>query len=150
MPRVPSGPAAVLVFAAVAGTLVLSAPASADLKLCNTTTSRVGVALGYSDASDGWTTEGWWTLPALTCEILYKGKLSSRYWYVHAIDYDSGGEWAGQRFMCTHDKAFSIKGIQDCEKRGYNRTGFFEVDTRGDPDWTIKLTDSGEGSAKLK
>jgi uncharacterized membrane protein len=150
MLRVRPRPGAVLALAAVAGSLALSAPALADLKLCNSTTSRVGVALGYSNAKGEWTTEGWWTVPAQTCETLYKGKLSSQYWYVHAIDYDSGGEWAGQSFMCTHDKAFAIKGVQECEKRGYNRTGFFEVDTRGDPDWTIKLTDPSEGGAKAK
>jgi uncharacterized membrane protein len=148
--RVLFSPGAALALAAVAGPLALGAPAFADLKLCNTTASRVGVALGYSDASGGWTTEGWWTLPAQTCETLYKGQLSSRYWYVHAVDYDSGGEWAGQSFMCTYDKAFTIKGVQECTKRGYNRTGFFEVDTQGAKDWTIRLTDPSEGGAKAK
>src|SRR5437870_12491461 len=53
-----------------------------DLKLCNTTASRVGVAIGYQD-STGWTTEGWWNISAQTCETLYKGTLSSRFYYVH-------------------------------------------------------------------
>ena len=140
----------ILAFAAAAGSIALSAPARADLKLCNTTTSRIGVALGYNDATGGWTTEGWWTIPAQTCETLYKGPLTSRYWYVHAIDYDSDGEWAGQSFMCTNDKAFTIKGVQDCVKRGYNRTGFFEVDTQEAKDWTIRLVDPSEGGAKTK
>jgi uncharacterized membrane protein len=148
--RARSRPGVALAVAAIAGLLALSAPAFADLKLCNITTSRVGVALGYSDAAGGWTTEGWWTLPAQTCETLYKGALNTRYWYVHAVDYDSGGEWAGQSFMCTQDKAFTIKGVQDCAKRGYNRTGFFEVDTQGAKDWTIRLTDPSEGGPKAK
>jgi uncharacterized membrane protein len=148
--RALSGQSAALAVAAIAGLLALSAPAFADLKLCNITTSRVGVALGYSDTAGGWTTEGWWTLPAQTCETIYKGVLNTRYWYVHAVDYDSGGEWAGQSFMCTHDKAFTIKGVQDCAKRGYNRTGFFEVDTQGSKDWTIRLTDPSEGGPKAK
>lgn len=121
-----------------------------NLKLCNTTSSRVGAAIGYHDQTGGWTTEGWWTIPAQTCETLYRGKFPSRYWYVHAIDYDAGGEWAGQAFMCTHDKAFTIKGVQDCVKRGYNRTGFFEVDTGEAIDWTIRLIDPSEGGAKTK
>jgi uncharacterized membrane protein len=124
-------------------------PALADLKLCNTTTSRIGVAIGYRDPN-GWTTEGWWTLGAQTCETLYKGALSSRYWYVHAIDYDRGGEWAGQSFMCTADKSFTIKGVQECSQRGFRRTGFFEVDTQAANDWTIRLTDPGEGGGRLK
>jgi uncharacterized membrane protein len=150
MPSGLSRPSLALLPAAIAGSMALAAPAHADLKLCNTTASRIGVAIGYSDAGGGWTTEGWWTLPAQTCETLYKGPLTSRYWYIHAIDYDSGGEWAGESFMCTHDKAFTIKGVQDCAKRGYNRTGFFEVDVQDATDWTIRLIDPSEGGAKPK
>ena len=139
----PAVAASLALLAALAGT------ARADLKLCNTTSSRVGVAIGYDDGS-GWATEGWWTLAAHTCETLFKGALPSRNWYVHAIDYDRGGEWAGQSFMCTTERAFTIKGVQDCGKRGYKRTGFFEVDTQDASDWTIRLTDPGEGGAALK
>jgi uncharacterized membrane protein len=120
-----------------------------DLKLCNTTSSRVGVAIGYQD-STGWTTEGWWNISAQTCETLYKGTLSSRFYYVHAIDYDRGGEWAGKSVMCTIDKTFTIRGVQDCIRRGYKNTGFFEVDTQEANAWTIRLTDPSEGGAKAK
>jgi uncharacterized membrane protein len=122
---------------------VLATAAHADLKLCNTTSSRIGVAIGYQDPS-GWTTEGWWNISAQTCETLYKGTLSSRFYYIHAIDYDRGGEWAGKSFMCTTDKAFTIRGVQDCSRRGYKSTGFFEVDTQEAKDWTIRLTDPSE------
>lgn len=133
----------------IAVLLLSAAPAAADLKLCNTTTSRVGVAIGYQD-SNGWATEGWWNIAAQTCETLYKGTLSSRFFYVHAVDYDRGGEWAGQSYMCTQDKSFTIRGVQDCQTRGFKRAGFFEVDTCEAKDWTIRLTDPGDGSAKPK
>jgi uncharacterized membrane protein len=135
---------------ALAVSVVLVVPALADLRLCNTTPNRIGVAIGYRDADGGMTTEGWWTLPGQTCETLYKGPLPSRFWYVHAIDYDGGGEWAGQAFMCAIDKAFTIKSTGDCGKQGYNRTGFFEVDVNQATDWTIRLTDPSEGGAKAK
>ena len=48
-------------------------PAQADLRLCNMTPSRVGIALGYRDAQ-GWVTEGWWNLNARGCETLLKGR----------------------------------------------------------------------------
>ena len=35
-----------------------SNPAAADFRLCNNTSSRVGIALGYKD-NEGWVTEGW-------------------------------------------------------------------------------------------
>ena len=72
-------------------------PAAADFRLCNNTSSRVGIAIGYKD-NEGWTTEGWWNLPARTCETVLKGNLVARYYYVYAIDYDRGGEWMGQRW----------------------------------------------------
>ncbi|HEY7083684.1 MAG TPA: DUF1036 domain-containing protein [Hyphomicrobiaceae bacterium] len=129
--------------AVLLGSLVLAPPALADLKLCNTTSSRIGVAIGYQDPT-GWTTEGWWNISAQTCETLYKGTLSSRFYYIHAIDYDRGGEWAGKSFMCTADKSFTIRGVQECGRRGYKSTGFFEVDTQEAKDWTIRLTDPNE------
>jgi uncharacterized membrane protein len=121
-------------------------PAYADLKLCNTTASRVGVAIGYKDA-EGWATEGWWNITSHTCETLLKGVLIGRYYYIHAVDYDRGGEWAGSLFMCTDDKSFTIRDTKDCVKRGYKKTGFFEVDTGEERDWTVRLTDP-EGEAK--
>src|SRR5215470_15761989 len=55
---------------ALAGVIVLAPqPAAADFRLCNNTTSRVGISLGYKE-NDGWTTEGWWNLPPRTCETL--------------------------------------------------------------------------------
>lgn len=125
----------------------LANAAQADLKLCNATSSRVGVAIGYQDKT-GWATEGWWNIASQTCETLLKGALPSRFVYVHAIDYDRGGEWGGKSDMCTTDKSFAIRGVQDCEKRGYKRTGFFEVDTGEAKEWTIRLTDPEQGKAE--
>ncbi|UTD26320.1 DUF1036 domain-containing protein [Bradyrhizobium sp. WD16] len=118
-------------------------PAAADFRLCNNTSSRVGVALGYKDA-EGWTTEGWWNVPARNCETLLRGTLVARYYYIYAVDYDRGGEWSGQAFMCSRDKEFTIRGTEDCLARGFDRTGFFEVDTGEQRAWTVQLTESGE------
>jgi uncharacterized membrane protein len=135
---------ALLVAVLAASALAVStSPAAADFRLCNNTASRVGIAIGYKDA-DGWTTEGWWNLPARTCETVLKGNLVARYYYVYAIDYDHGGEWMGQAYMCTRDKEFTIRGIGDCLARGYDRSGFFEVDTGEQRAWTVQLTESSE------
>ncbi|RAI39794.1 DUF1036 domain-containing protein [Rhodoplanes roseus] len=135
--------------AAAAAVLVLwgSLPAAADFRLCNNTSGRVGIAVGYKDG-DGWATEGWWNLPARTCETLLRGTLVARYYYIYAVDYDRGGEWSGQAFMCTRDKEFTIRGTEDCLARGYDRTGFFEVDTGEQQAWTVQLTDSNEQSSQ--
>jgi uncharacterized membrane protein len=137
------------IFSLACALLVLSfaAPAAADFRLCNNTGSRVGIAIGYKD-SEGWTTEGWWNLSARTCETLVKGQLVARFYYVYAVDYDRGGEWSGKAFMCTRDKEFTIKGIEDCLARGYDRTGFFEVDTTEQRSWTVQLTESTDQPAQ--
>jgi uncharacterized membrane protein len=120
----------------------LAGHAAADFRLCNNTGSRVGVAVGYKDA-DGWTTEGWWNLSARTCETLLRGGLVARFYYIYAVDYDRGGEWSGRAFMCTRDKEFTIRGTEDCLARGFERAGFFEVDTAEQRSWTVQLTESG-------
>jgi uncharacterized membrane protein len=124
-------------------------PAAADFRLCNNTSSRVGIALGYKDA-DGWTTEGWWNVSSRSCETLLKGTLVARYYYIYALDYDRGGEWSGQAFMCSRDKEFTIKGTDNCLARGFDRTGFFEVDTGEQRAWTVQLTESSEQSSGQK
>src|SRR6201990_560699 len=117
--------------------------ARADFRLCNNTASRVGIALGYKDA-EGWTTEGWGNVSSRTCETLLKGALVARFYYIYALDYDRGGEWSGQAFMCSRDKEFTIKGTENCLARGFDRTGFFEVDTGDQRAWTVQLTEANE------
>lgn len=123
--------------------LLATAAAQADFRLCNNTGSRVGIAVGYK-GNDGWTTEGWWNLSSRTCETILRGPLSSRFYYVYAVDYDRGGEWSGKAYMCTRDKEFTIRGVSDCLARGFDRTGFFEVDTIEQRAWTVQLTESTE------
>ena len=101
--------------------MLITVPAHADFRLCNNTSNRVGVAIGYKE-NDGWTTEGWWNLAARSCEMVLRGSLVARFYYIYAVDYDRGGE--------------------DCLARGYDRTGFFEVDTGDQPSWTVQLTES--------
>jgi uncharacterized membrane protein len=137
--------AALMLFGATAvATSFAAAPAAADFRLCNNTNSRIGVALGYKD-NEGWATEGWWNLPARNCDTLLRGALAARFYYIYAVDYDHGGEWSGQAFMCTREKEFTIRGTGDCLARGYDRTGFFEVDTGEQQTWTVQLTEAGEG-----
>src|SRR5664279_2102628 len=122
---------------------VTAHPVLADFRLCNNTGGRVGVAIGYKDA-DGWTTEGWWNISARSCDTLLRGALVARYYYIYAVDYDRGGEWSGKAYMCSREKEFTIRGTDNCLARGYDRTGFFEVDTTEQRSWTVQLTDSAE------
>ncbi|MFY8151119.1 MAG: DUF1036 domain-containing protein [Hyphomicrobiales bacterium] len=135
---------------AVALAVLVGMPASsalADFRLCNNTASRVGVAVGYRD-KEGWLTEGWWNIAARTCETILKGPLAARFYYVYAVDYDQGVEWGGQSFMCTREKEFTIRGYNDCLARGYDRTGFFEIDSGEQKSWTVQLSEQAQNGAK--
>jgi uncharacterized membrane protein len=125
-------------------------PAAADLRLCNKTDSTVSIAIGYK-AKDGWRTEGWWNIEGDKCGTLLSGSLGSRFYYLYAVDSNRGGEWSGKAFMCTRRKMFTIVGVEDCVARGYERTGFFEIDTAEQRSWTIHLyqpTQKGNGATK--
>jgi uncharacterized membrane protein len=115
--------------------------ARADLRICNNTPNRVGVSIGYRDPQ-GWVTEGWFNLKANSCEAVLKGDLNFKYYYIYALDYDRGGEWGGASFMCTREREFSVRGFENCLARGFDRTGFFEIDTGEQKNWTIQLTDA--------
>ena len=132
---------AILLAGLVLSALTLSAvPAKADLRVCNQSANPVSIALGYR-ADKGWQSEGWWVAPSTKCAVVYQGDLHSRYFYLYVADDIGGGAWDGSVFMCTRDESFTIFGVEDCLARGYERTGFFEVDTQNKPDWTLQLTD---------
>lgn len=119
-------------------------PAAADLRLCNNTSRRVSVSLAYTDG-ETWVSEGWWNLKANGCEVLVRGPLAAEFYYLYAMD-ERGGEWKGKAFMCTRDREFRIIGRADCFARGFDRTGFFEVDTgKESRNWTVQLTDPSQG-----
>ena len=118
-------------------------PANADFRICNDTRNLVGVALGYREKGN-WITEGWWQVPGETCATLIEGNLNSRFYYLYAEDADRGGQWRGDIFMCTSEHQFRVDGVENCFARGYQRTGFFEVDTSEKDSWMVRLTESGQ------
>lgn len=134
-----------VLFVLSAGTVTIaSTGAHADLRLCNKTNSKISVSIGYK-GEEGWRTEGWWNFSPTeddnACKVLLTGPLRSRFYYVYAIDISNGGEWGGEALLCTKQKEFTIDGIKNCIPRGYEQTGFFEVDTGKQESWTIQLTD---------
>lgn len=117
--------------------------ARAEFKVCNKSDSLIGVAIGYK-LDDEWITEGWWRIPADICTPIIEGDLTSRYFYLHAESVDADGKWRGPVFMCTSNIEFKIRGVKDCFARGYERTGFFEVDTAEQKSWQVRLTNDNQ------
>ena len=114
-----------------------AAPARADFRVCNGTQSLVGVAIGYR-AEAGWTTEGWWRIPATTCKSIIEGALSSRYYYLYAEDAEGRGRWAGNVNLCIAEDEFKITDMKERYTSGvlkYRQMGYWE------PDYEPKDTD---------
>jgi uncharacterized membrane protein len=129
-----------------AGLALAASPARADFRLCNNAANRVSVAVSYTDGQN-WVTEGWWNLKHGACETLLRGPLAAEFYYVYAMD-ERGGEWRGKAYMCTRDREFRIEGRENCLVRGYDRTGFFEIDTgKAAKNWTVQLTDANQPAA---
>ena len=126
--------------AMLAAVACLASTARADFRMCNYTSNRISVALSYTDG-ETWVSEGWWNVKPNGCETLLRGPLAAQFYYAYAMD-ERGGEWKGKAFMCTRDREFKITGRNDCFTRGFDRTGFFEIDTGKDSrNWTVQLTD---------
>jgi uncharacterized membrane protein len=124
------------------------APIEADsdgdgtLRVCNQTSNPVSIALGYR-AERGWQSEGWWVAGPDECKTVYSGDVAARrYYYIYAADDIGGGSWDGNVYMCTRDETFTIFGVEDCLARGYERTGFFEIDTQNRTSWMLQLTEN--------
>ena len=99
----------------------------------------VRVALGRFDGTE-WTSEGWWTIKPKDCAGLLTGPLQARYYYLYASD-EAAGTWEGDTRFCVAPSArFTAPGRADCAKRGFDRRGFFPVDTGQNPDWTQNLS----------
>jgi uncharacterized membrane protein len=126
--------------AAVLLVCLIAGPAAAGLQLCNRTERPVRSALGYFNGAD-WISRGWWTIAPKACVDLRPGPLDARYYYVYATD-GSPGSWAGRFGFCVAaSEHFSISGRADCNAHGYDRKGFFELDTGQARDYTRNLSD---------
>ena len=129
----------VLFFALLTGSALAGTPAKAEFDVCNTTYLPTRVALGRFDGTN-WTSQGWWTVQPRSCANILTGPLDARYYYLYATD-GRAGIWEGKTHFCIAPQTrFLAPGRADCAKRGFDRRGFFEVDTGGAPDWTQTLS----------
>lgn len=129
------------ILVATGGLIGLTGAASASMDVCNESTSRVGVALGYY-SQDVWVSEGWWHIEGGNCAPVIQSDLTARYYYLFAIDFDAGGGWSGLSTLCVAPGEFTISGRNDCETRGHHTAGFMEIDTSSSPDWTVRLDEA--------
>ena len=125
---------------ALALLIAATGSAQASLTACNKGARPVKVAVGRFNGVR-WISEGWWQVPGKKCLELVPGKLVARYYYMYATD-GAVGTWDGGKSFCTAAAGrFAIVGRGGCTARGYDRRGFFEIDTGNRLDFTQNLSD---------
>ncbi len=126
---------------ALAVLLTAIGPAEAGLNVCNKGAKPVKAAVGRFNGTR-WISEGWFRIDGKKCAELIAGKLLARYYYLYASD-GAVGTWDGGKSFCvgTGDGPFSIVGRGGCTERGYDRRGFFEIDTANQLTFTQNLSD---------
>jgi uncharacterized membrane protein len=129
-----------LVLGASACLLATALPALADFTVCNKTRHTAVVAIGFK-AGDEWASEGWWRVKPQACRNILKGKLKTRYYFLHAAQEGVDGDWDGMRTFCVKAKNFSIRGRKDCRQRKLGKARFFTVDTEKELTWVQNLSD---------
>ena len=125
---------------AVVAALAAVSPANASFRVCNKTDHPIAIAIGRIQAKV-WISEGWWQVKPRGCGDILRGPLKARYYYLRAVHLGADGGWDGNRFFCIAQANFTIKGREDCRKRGYGKAGFFEVDTGEFSDFVQNLSD---------
>jgi uncharacterized membrane protein len=125
---------------ALALLLTAIGPAEAALGVCNRGAHPVKVAVGLFNGTR-WASRGWWHVAPKQCLQLVPGGLSARYYYMYATD-GAAGTWDGSKSFCIASaEHFDIVGRGGCSERGYDRHGFFEIDTGNRTDFTQMLSD---------
>jgi uncharacterized membrane protein len=115
-------------------------PAHAALNVCNASAKPVKVALGRFDGAT-WRSQGWWTIVPKACAALVPASLNSRFYYLFASDGGSGS-WDGTHSFCVNSSdRFAITGRGNCLAHGFERKGFFEIDTGSAANYTQTLSD---------
>ena len=140
-------------FAIAAAAALFTITASrAELQVCNKSSERLSVSVGYNHSEFGWTSEGWWRVPLGECSTIIKGELGSRYYYIYATGH-KGGTWSGPKkqdggFFCItkekytfHNREYQKGDTINCERRSLQTKKFSIIDTDNNADFTYNLTD---------
>lgn len=126
---------------------LLPREAFAELEVCNDTTARVSVAVGYHGTAD-WMSEGWWGIDPGACKTVIGGALNGRYYYYRGTSPSKTWE-SDSYFFCTSSRVFEIEGDKECTGRGYEREGFREIVLdEGVTSYSLRLTASAPAPAR--
>lgn len=113
----------------------------AEITFCNQTDDKLFLAFGYSQQGQV-QTSGWMQLESGQCKVGITKSLDDQYFYYRATNNLLGREFAGKFPMCTKSPwdIGLIKGVENCEARGYKTENFRRVDVGGNrASWTENI-----------
>src|SRR5262245_32799635 len=109
---------------------LLSAPAAADLQLCNRTSYVVETAIGIEDKGSA-ATRGWFRIDPGQCRAVMQGSVEAERVYVHARALPVYGAspmaQAGHADLCIAEGTFLVAGARHCTQPGQRLVRFSEV-----------------------
>ena len=130
----------------------------ADFRVCNETGVQVKLAFGHADTRFGWTSRGWWQVPAGSCQMVLYGDIPRGNYYVYTIDSANRAitvpEAQTGGTFCLKDDNFDLRssGFMTeqntiaCEAHGLKGVKFRVIEVvDGAPTYTYALAPSATG-----
>jgi uncharacterized membrane protein len=116
---------------------------SAGLTFCNRTQSIIWTAYGRESQGRA-QSRGWYRLMPETCEKVVRERLTEPFIYAFASAEKPEGtgvaeSWGGTKIFCTKDASFDFEDSTNCGGRGSSSTGFFQINTNGQPSITFEF-----------
>jgi uncharacterized membrane protein len=130
----------------VLSVLFVTAPARAQLQVCNQTSYIVYTAVGIAAQGKN-ITQGWTRIVPGDCETAVKAPLTRTKYYLFARSSRAypgmERDWGGDVELCTKDMNFALlnPASANCELADAFAKSYAHVDTHGLPAWTATLTD---------
>jgi uncharacterized membrane protein len=120
-----------------------SAPAFAELRVCNHGGLRTWIAVGERMSDGSLVTRGWTPVDGGgACATVVSGNLRERFYFLHGYD-EEGMEVAGDRRLCVvTGRYFNLwNADRNCTGAGREWRDFLEVDTSENAEFTFDLYD---------
>lgn len=139
-----------------------TAPGRADFRVCNSAGAQVKLAFGNNDPRHGWTSRGWWTVPAGSCQSVLFGDVQPGNYYVYTLDGanrpSAAPEAQAGGTFCVKDEAFDLRSSAfmtpqntiACEAHGLKGAKFRAVEVSDIvPNYTHTLAPNTMGVSAL-
>jgi uncharacterized membrane protein len=125
---------------------------SAGLTFCNRTKTIIWTAYGREIQGRA-QSKGWYRLMPEQCEKVVREKLTEPVIYAFASAEKPEGAgvaetWGGTKIFCTKESSFDFEDSTNCGGRGSSGTGFFQINTNGQPSINFEFVPRAEPPAE--